>query len=328
MLYLHGMGHFHPPTVIDNDFLESLDIGVDQKWVLERVGIRTRRTVLSLDYLRETRNHDPRAAAEASAYDNAQTGAEAARMALSRAGLETSVVGLVISGGCSPQFNIPSEACRIAAELGINAPAFDMHSACSSFALQMHFLNSMRPEALPDFVLVVNPENNTRTVDYTDRRTAVLWGDGTAAAVVSARVPSNRRIKFSTFTSDPKGWDKVVIPAAGHFQQDGQAVQAFAIKKTVETVNGLRRQAAGGGRDLYFIGHQANLRMLQSACGRVEIEPERHFYNVDRYGNCGAAGAPGVLSERWDDLKGGDEVALAVVGSGLAWGGLLLEARL
>ena len=98
MLYLHGIGHFHPENVITNRFLEDLGIGTDEAWILERVGIRERRTVLSLDYIRRTKNSDPRAAHEASLYRNAQTGAAAARMALDRAGLAPSDIGFVISG--------------------------------------------------------------------------------------------------------------------------------------------------------------------------------------------------------------------------------------
>jgi len=326
MLYLHGVGHFHPENVIDNAFLEALEIDTNDQWILERVGIRSRRTVLTLDYIEQTRNSDPRAAAEASQYTNAQTGARAASMALERAGLHPEDIGMVISGSCSPQWSIPAEACLVAAELGIEAQALDINSACSSFVAQLHVLNQMRPEALPDYILTVIPENNTRTVDYNDRRTAVLWGDGTAAAVVSTRVPARARITTSDLHSDPKGWDKVVIPVAGHFAQQGSAVQAFAIRKTVTTLDALR-QRAGTQQAPYFIGHQANLLMLESSCRRAQVEPSRHLYNVDAFGNCGAAGAPSVLSQRWDTFVAGDELAVVVVGAGLTWSGVWVEFR-
>lgn len=323
MLYLHGMGHFHPENVIDNAFLESLDIDTTDQWILERVGIRARRTVLALDYIRATRNRDPREAAGASLYTNAQTGAHAARMALQRAGLKPQDIGMVIAGGCSPQWSIPAEACLIASELDIEAQAFDLNSACSSFAAQLHFLNNMSPQAMPEFALVINPENNTRTVNYADRRTAVLWGDGSAAAVVSCRVPGPARVVHSVLHSDPKGWNKVTIPLAGHFDQQGSAVQAFAIRKTVATLEALRPCAASD--ESYFIGHQANLLMLESVCQRAGIEPRRHLSNVEVFGNCGAAGAPSVLSQRWEHFSPGDELALVVVGSGLTWSGLLVR---
>ena len=110
--------------------------------------------------------------------------------------------------------------------------------------MQLHHLRRMRPEALPDYVLVVNVENTTRTVDYSDRRTAVLWGDGSAAAVVSARVPAPVRVTHSVVHSDPAGWNKVVIPAGGHFTQEGSAVQGFAIRKSVATLTELAAHVA------------------------------------------------------------------------------------
>lgn len=324
MLYLHGIGHFHPETVIDNAFFESLDIGTSNEWILERVGIRERRTVLPLDYIRDTRNADPRAAHEASAYSNAETGARAARMALERAGLAPSDVGMVIAGGCSPQYMIPAEACLIAAELGIDAPAIDVNSACSSFIAHLRFLDDMRPERQPEHVLIVNVENTTRTIDYRDRSAAVLWGDGSAAAVVSHRTPGRAHVDATTFTSDPSGWDKVTIPAGGFFAQDGSAVQGFAIRKTAATARELLDgvdDAAGA----WFVGHQANLLMLRSSAERAGVDLARHLHNVESFGNQGAAGAPCVLSQNWQRFAAGDLVAVVTVGSGLSWGGALIR---
>jgi 3-oxoacyl-[acyl-carrier-protein] synthase III len=244
---------------------------------------------------------------------------------MERAGVGPSQIGLVVAGGCSPQYSIPAEACLIAAELGIQAPAYDLSSACSSFAVQLHHLRMMRPEALPDYVLVVNVENTTRTVDYRDRRTAVLWGDGSSAVVVSARVPAPVRVRQSVVHSDPAGWNKVVIPTGGHFAQEGSAVQGFAIRKTVATLNELAPHLRGDRAEMVFIGHQANLLMLNAVCERAQVQPSRHLFNVDEFGNCGAAGAPGVLSQHWDTLPSRCELALVVVGSGLTWGGLLID---
>ncbi|MFQ5650913.1 MAG: 3-oxoacyl-ACP synthase III family protein [bacterium] len=325
MMYIHGLGHFHPDNVLDNQFLEDLDIGTNDEWILERVGIRTRRTVLPLDYIKETRNQDTRAAIEVSEYSNARTGKVAAQRALEHAGITAKDIGMVIAGGCSPDTVTPAEACTVACELGIEAQAFDLNSACSSFGTQIHFLSQMNPDALPDFVLLVSPENNTRTVNYNDRNTAVLWGDGTSAAVVSTRVPARAKIGFSTLTSSPKGWDKVVIPRLGHFSQEGKTVQTFAIKRTVKCFREIEQKTAGQCERLLFIGHQANLCMLESVCERCHIQPENHFYNVDTFGNTGAAGAPTVLSQNWQTFRPGDVVALIVVGAGLTWSSMTIE---
>jgi 3-oxoacyl-[acyl-carrier-protein] synthase III len=160
-MFLHALGTFHPPAAITNAFLESLDIGTTEDWILERVGIRERRTVLPLDYIQATKNRDVRGAAEAATMSNAETGAHAARAALARAGLPTTAIGLVVSGGCTPDEHIPSTASRVAEALGVDAPCFDVGAACSSFVAALHVLSSMRPEKLPDYVLVVNPENST-----------------------------------------------------------------------------------------------------------------------------------------------------------------------
>jgi 3-oxoacyl-[acyl-carrier-protein] synthase III len=234
----------------------------------------------------------------------------------------------VLAGSCSPDECIPAEANRIAAELEIDGPALDISSACSSFCTQLYFLESMRPEKLPDFVMLVNPENSTRVVDYSDRSTCVLWGDCSTAAIVSSRVPGPWRVSETWLKGDPAGADKVKVPRFGHFTQQGAEVQKFAIKRTSELWQGLRDQwlAKGGSfGDLTFIGHQANLRMLEAVARRVEIPAGQHLFNVERRGNVGASGAPSVLSENWDNPAIGKAVALAVVGSGLTWAGALLE---
>lgn len=325
MIYIHGLGHFYPDNVIDNKFLEALDIGTSDEWIIERVGIKTRRTVLPLDYIRQTKNADPRAAIEAAEWGNARTARLAGEMALKNAGITAEQIGMVIAGGCSPDTVTPAEACAVAAELGIEAQAFDLNSACSSFGAQMHFISMMNPEMLPDFILLVSPENNTRTIDYTDRNTAVLWGDGTSAAVISTRHPARAKVTFNTLTTSPQGWDKVVIPRLGHFSQEGKTVQTFAIKRTIKCFREVEANYQDTAVRLSFIGHQANLKMLESVCARCGIDNDRHYFNVDLYGNTGAAGAPTVLSQNWSKFGNGDVVALIVVGAGLTWSSMAIE---
>lgn len=325
MIYFHGFGHFHPENQIDNAFLESLDIGTDDKWILDRVGIRRRRTVLPLDYIRTTKNHDLRAAPEAALYTNAETGRRAALMAIERAGIAVGDVGMVVTGGCSPDTCIPAESTRIARALGLTVPALDIHSACSTFGAHVHFLDMMGA-ALPEYVLIVQPENTTRTVDFSDRSTAVLFGDATSAAVVSTKIPSRARSVFSTFQTSPAGCDEVAIPRTGHFRQNGAAVQKFAIKQMSALLGDIQaRVGPDRARRLYYVGHQANLTMLESVCRRASIPPERHLFNIVEYGNQCAAGAPSVISQAWDRFAPGDVAALVVVGSGLSWSSLQIE---
>jgi len=323
VLYLHGIGHFHPATVIDNEFLCSLDIGVDADWIEERVGIQERHTTLSLDYIRQTRNADTRAAVEGAATSTMEMALRAAELALRRAHLETQDIKMILAGGCCPEMLIPAEACRLAATLGAHAVAFDVSAACASFAAQVHFVSQIREELLPDFILLASVEAFTRSINYFDRRAAVLFGDAATAAIVSPRVVSNMPIVASCFQTDPSGHNQITIPAGGHFAQDGHRVQLFAIRKTMELVDQFRSSANGHGSDSveFFIGHQANLRMLESVCERLNISVENHLTNVKNFGNCGAAGAPSVLSQNWESLPS-CAVNLAVVGSGLSWGGV------
>jgi 3-oxoacyl-[acyl-carrier-protein] synthase-3 len=189
----------------------------------------------------------------------------------------------------------------------------------------MHLLSMMDPEKVPRFVLSVVPEGVTRTVDYSDRTAAVLWGDGTSAAVVSTREPSRARILGNTLESSPAGHDKVTIPRQGHFLQEGRTVQMFAIKKTVKCYRQLRERFAEAGRRLHFVGHQANLMMLEKVCELCDVPEDLHHSNVRDYGNTAGAGAVGVLSMRWDDWTDGDDVAVAGVGAGLTWSSFLLR---
>ncbi|MGZ6236428.1 MAG: 3-oxoacyl-ACP synthase III family protein [Syntrophales bacterium] len=326
-LYLHGMGHFHPENVITNRFLEEMDIGTTETWIMERVGIHARHTVLPLDYIKETRNIDPREALAAGLYNNAQTGASAARMALDRAGLKKEDIGLVISGSSAADNVSPAEASTVAFELGIDVPCFDVNSACTSFGTQVYFMSLMRPEALPSFVLLVNPENLTRCVDYTDRKSAVLFGDGSSAAILSATVPSRKSFTSCAYETRPADWDKVKIPRMGYFQQDGNAIQGFAIRRTTDAIRMLQKTYALNGNRFIFIGHQANMGMLQTVCERSQITENNHWHNVEFFGNTGCSGAPAVLSQRWNDLRPGDNVAIAIVGAGLSWVHMVLQVE-
>lgn len=320
MFWLHGIGHFNPENEITNRFLEELDIGTTDAWITERVGIRSRRTVLPLDYIRSTYNRDTRAAVEAALYTNAQTGKRAAEMAIARAGLQPSDIGMIIGGGCAPDTTAPAEACTIGAELEIDVPAIDVNSACSTFGAHLFMLSRMRPETLPPFVLAVIVDNTTRVVDYSDRRGAVLWGDGSTATVISTQHPGRFALEFNMLDSQPSGARKVMIPRTGHFVQDGQAVQKFAISRTIKCLKEIQDKFSDVPTErFHFIGHQANRLMLDYVCRSCEITPQQHHSNVGDFGNTGAAGSPSVFSRDWDQFTEGDHVAVVGVGSGLTW---------
>lgn len=324
MLYVHGIGHYHPQNVIDNAFLEQLDIETTDEWITDRVGIKTRRTVMDLDYIKSTKNLDPRMAMENSLENGRHTAKKATEMALQRANLTIADIGMVIAGGCAPEYSLPANASIMANELGIKAPCLDIRTACSTFATHLHITRQMGNN-LPDYVLLIQAENWTRTIDYSDRKTAVLIGDATVATIVSTKHPSSMGVSHSLLTSDPSGWDKVQTPSHKHFYQQGPAVQKFAIKKTIETFNTLQQQTEMDLTQHYFIAHQANLLMLKSVVEKLKLDPYKHLFNVDQFGNCGSAGAPSILSQHWDEFQPGDVITVAVVGAGLTWGGVILQ---
>jgi 3-oxoacyl-[acyl-carrier-protein] synthase-3 len=327
MLYLHSMGHFHPENIITNKFLEDLDIGTTEAWILERVGIQNRRTILPLDYLKQTKNVNRLEAPKIAQYNHSQMGAAAARMALARASLKPEDIGMLVAGTSTPDNIAPAEAAAIAAELDMEVPCFDINSACSTFGMQINFLSRMRPDALPPYVLIVNAETMTKTVDYSDRSTAVLFGDGCAAAVVSTSIPARAGFSHYSFGSRPSGWNKVGITNEWLFYQDGNAVQGFAIRATTEGVKSLQEVYAAEAQRFIFIGHQANMGMLRTVSERTGILPENHWYNVDQYGNTASCGAPCVLSMHWDEIQNGDRIALSIVGAGLSWAHLMLKVE-
>ncbi len=324
VFYIHGIGHYHPENEITNKFLEELDIGTSHDWIMERVGITSRRTALPLDYIRETRNSDLRAANEAAEISLAETGKLAGEMALKRAGIEPSQIGLMLAGSSASDTQTPVEAARIARELGIEAPVMDVNSACTSFFAALHLMSMMHARKVPEYVMLVQPEAVSRTVNFNDRNSAVLWGDATTAVVLSAKVPTRARISGCELVSDPKGADNIVVPRAGYFSQNGSAVQKFAIKKTLEQIQRLRKRAQSG-RPLQFVGHQANLRMLENVCKLAGIATEHHHKNVDKFGNTAGSSSTAVLSMRWEEWRPGDQVAVTGVGAGLSWGGYLLS---
>ncbi len=319
MLYLHGIGHFHPENEISNQFLTDLDIGTNDKWIVDRTGIHSRRTVLDLDYIIETKNADTRGATEACQYNNAQLAARAGQLAMERAGVGPEDIGLIIGGGSVPDYGTPAEAAMVANELGIECTAFDLRSACTSFGVALWFLKRMKEEELPPYVMIAMAETVTRSVDYSDRAAAVLWGDAGMAAVVSTR-PGRAEILPQVLDSRPSGHDKVIVPWAGYFAQEGRTVQTYAIKTTSRLLNELRDMyGEEAGEQFYFIGHQANLRMLENVCKRSGLPREQHLHNCGQYGNTATAGSPSTMSQNWDRFKAGDHVAVVGVGAGLTW---------
>lgn len=327
MLSICGMGNYHPKTVINNQFLEDLDTGTTAEWIMDKIGIETRLSVLPLDYIRDTRNGDPRAAIEVSSETPTEMGIKASRQAMERAGIGPDDIGMVICNNCTPLQTGPSEAQRIAGQLGLKVVAYDVFTACPAFALHVDFLRNFKEEALPDYVLCVSTAALTQKVDYNDRTDGAIWGDGAAAWIVSPRQSGKLKVQSSFYAADPTRCQAVVVDTYGYFHQDGRAVRDFSVRQTVRLIRKMEEESEiDWSRDI-FIGHQANRTMLQQITNNRKIPDSNHWHNVTHAGNQAGAGAPAALSEHWEKIESGQKIAVAVVGAGLSWGSILMEAE-
>jgi 3-oxoacyl-[acyl-carrier-protein] synthase-3 len=332
-LSILGMGHALPGNEVTNAFLHE-KVGLEKAldWVDSRLGIDRRFSVLSTDYILETKNRKP-AQAISHARGNGMTpvmlGVAAARLACERAGIRPERIGWVIANDDTPFETIPPTAVQIARELGVQGgPHCDINSACSSFARHLQALADMREAALPDYVLAVQTGAYTVRTDYAPHSVdGYIWGDGAAAQVLSARHPGRLAARPIVFDSDPRGANEIIIDSVGHFSQNGGKVRAFSVRRTCDILEEIASALSSPLDDVWTVTHQANAVMQDSVVEHLHLPPERHLSNVRQQGNIAAAGCPSVISQNWDRFQRGDRIAYAVVGAGLAWGGGCLEVR-
>ena len=327
------MGVALPDCELTNEFLhEEVGLRLGPDWAKSRLGIFSRFTVLSKDYIKATKNRDPNAAmllARSNGLTPVTLGVRAARAALEAAGVGPERIGWVIANNDTPLETIPSTAAFLAKALGIGGgPHCDVNSACSSFARHMKLLCDMRPEALPEFVLCVQSSCYTMRTDYGERSAdGYIWGDGACAQVVSARHPGRIGVEALAFETDPAGAEEIVIDSAGHFSQNGAKVREFSIRKTCELFEAIAERKGLFAETTYTVAHQANYVMQNSILGHLNLPEDRHLRNVQTQGNIAAAGCPSVIAQNWDRFHAGDKLIYAVVGSGLAWGGGYMEVH-
>jgi 3-oxoacyl-[acyl-carrier-protein] synthase-3 len=330
-VYIHALGHYHPETVVNNAFFEELDIGSDSDWVVERTGIQARRSVLHKDDIRSLCRGEKtlnQLRSEGKVMSIASMSEPAWAVLRDRyPDLNPAAIDALICGTSIPDFDIPANASTIADRLGLSCLSFDANSACSSFVLNLHLARSLILSGAHKKIAVFNPERYSLRMNYADRNSCILFGDGCSAAIISSQAKQGAlKLIDTVIVSDPSGYDLVKIPDGECFAQNGKAVQKFAISKTLETTHSILERNNLTPKDItYFTGHQANLRMVTSAAERLGLSEEKHLHNVEALGNQGAAGAPSVLSMHWDRFERGDLIVLAVVGSGLTWGSALLQ---
>lgn len=308
---LLGAGHALPAAVVTNDDL-SRTVDTSDQWITARTGIRERRRCT-----KET-----------------HTGlcAEAARRAMVMAGVGPEEIGALIVATVSPDFLTPSAACLIQRELGLaeDTVCFDLNAACTGFLYALHTMECLLAASSRRFGLVIGGEVLSRLVDYTDRSTCVLFGDGAGAVMVQSD-PSFPSICARLGARGEEHMLHIAGPGAGvepKIRMEGAAVFKFAVETIPRCVEAVLQAAQITAEDVdCFVFHQANRRILDAAIRRCHLPPEKCAHNIEHYGNTSAASIPLLLSElcRQGILSPGKRALCVGFGGGLTWGGALIE---
>lgn len=311
-----GWGMAVPERVMTNADLERM-VETSDEWIVSRTGIKERRVVGPND-------------------STTSLSTAAARQALERAGLDASDIDLIIVGTCTPDQFLVSQACLVQAELGGNAGAFDLGAACSGFVYALATGNQFIQTGLYQRVLVIGADTLTRFVDYSDRSTCVLFGDGAGAVVLEAS-DEPRGLLSTVLGADGAGNKHLYIPGWGgyvpetagifpeyrpYLQMNGNEVFRFAVRVMGDAAAEAVEKAGLHFSDIdMLIPHQANARIIEAAARRLDLPIDKVWINLDRFGNTSAATIPIALCEVESSgrLKEGDNLVFVAFGGGLAW---------
>lgn len=308
-LQILGTGRAVPEQIVTNDDLAQR-VDTNDEWIVARTGIRERRFAAGETLTDLT--------------------VEAARKAMERAGVQPQDIGLCITATVTPDRLFPSQACLIHQKLGLpeDCPAFDLSAGCTGFLFAMETAAAMLPRMNRPYALLMGGELLSRILDMDDRSTCILFGDGAGAAVVKT---TENAPWFAQMGSQG---DRDILWAWGPGQErpylhmDGQGVFQFAIK-TVPQVAKQLLEKAGLDKDQvdWYVPHQANHRIVESAAKRLKVPLERFYENMDRYGNTSAGSIPIALDEMVEKglLQRGQWVMCLGFGAGLTWGGALFQ---
>lgn len=321
---ISSVGSYVPPRVLTNKDLEKL-VDTTDEWILERTGIRERHIV------------DPGVA-------TSDLATEAARLCLQRRGIDASEVDCIIVGTVTPDMVFPATACLVQHKLGAHkAWGFDLSAACSAFTYSLQVGAKLVESGAHKRVLVIGADTMSSIVDYTDRSTCILFGDGAGCVLLEPCEEGEVGLVDFWHEVDGSGGSALCMPAGGslhpssletvnshqHFiKQDGQAVYKFAVRKMMEaSENVLARNQITGEELSCFIPHQANKRIILATADRLGLSEDRVVINIDRYGNTTGGTIPLAMNTALEEgrLKKGDLVLLASVGAGFTVGATLLR---
>ncbi len=320
-----GWGMYAPPRVITNDDLAQI-VETSDEWIRTRTGIRERHIV---DKPSET---------------TATLAARAARAALDKAGLPPSALDMIIVATSSPEHLFPATACIVQDAIGAtNAGAFDLSAACSGFVYGLAMAHGLIVSGQADTVMVIGAETLSRLVDWSDRNTCVLFGDGAGAVILQASEQPGGLLA-SVLGADGSGAYLLSLPAGGsrlpasietvrngdhYIKMDGKAVFRFATRVMADATRQVVEKAGLTLDDVeLIIPHQANIRIIESSVVRqLKFPKEKVFINLDRYGNTSTASIPIALVEAVEAgrIHPGDHIVLVGFGAGLTWAAALIE---
>lgn len=313
-----GTGSCLPKQVVTNDDLSKI-MDTSDEWISSRTGIKERHLVIN-----ET---------------TAEMSAEAAKQALLEAGMKAEELDLIILGTVSGDHVTPSTACEVQSKIGaVNAVAFDINAACSGFMFAMNTAYAYIQSGIYQNALIIGAETLSKIMDWTDRSTCVLFGDGAGAAVVKA--DETGLIRFVQNSDGAKG---MVLACQNrlnnnplvenskdlhYVDMDGQEVYKFAVSTVPASINQVLEEAGLTVSDIkYFLLHQANMRIIQSVAKRLKADPDKFPTTLEHYANTSAASVPILLDEvnKKGMLQKGDKLVLAGFGGGLTWSAAVLE---
>ena len=305
---IRGTGRFAPAKIVTNDDLAKI-VDTSDEWITTRTGIQTRHHCT-------TETHTDMCV-------------NAARQALESAGISPEDIGACVVATFSSDYLSPSAACMVQRGLGLphDAVCFDLNAACSGFLFAIHTMECLLAQAPRKYGLVIGAEMLSRFINWEDRGTCVLFGDGAGAAVVTladspyACTLGARGDAEAIFIEGPG-------PERPYIHMDGQKVFRFAVEAVPHCIHVLLEETGLGLEDIdWFVPHQANKRIIDHVAKKLKVPNEKFYQNMMRYGNTSAASIPIALDEMAEQglLKKGQKVLCVGFGAGLTWGGALLE---
>ncbi len=323
--YAHiiGWGMYAPPSIVTNDDLAK-KMDTTDAWIRERTGIAQRHVASEKE-------------------STAAMAIYAARAAIERANINPMEIDLVIVATVTPEYPFPATACLVQSAIGAErAGAFDLEAGCSGFVYGLAMAAGMIRSEMYNTILVIGVETLSRIVDWNDRATAVLFGDGAGAAIVRASEKPGG-VMATVLGADGSGGELLILPAGGarhpvgpetvlskmhYVRMNGREVYRFATRVMAEAAHIVVKRAGWSLEQIdLFIPHQANARIIESAAKALKLASDKVFVNLQNYGNTSAASIPIALCEAVDagKVKPGDRLVLVGFGAGLTWAACAIQ---